>query len=293
MRPLAHRCLLGGLVVACGTPTEPEAGIEAVPEEDQALPQLEVDDPVAEWEAAEVEAAVVRVFGDDVPTPVAPRDAYIALMAEGDDLCPGDPLQILDTFIMGCTATSGTWYAGISEWQEQHNVDRFGKYEIELDMWALLGDFEIVDAEGREFHSGGHVAAWSLKLGGMHRRGAEMSGSWLWEGHDGWLDQGMSASVSYVVNSAGPARNLVIDGGLTVQGVTLHMDELTFGHGCPAHPEGDLDVRDPSGSWHRISLQACEPCGPVSYGGGEPHGEVCFDFDGLVEEVIVDLDDWP
>jgi len=293
MRALAHRCLVGGLVVACGPSAEPAPPVDEAPAEDQAIPQLEVDDPVAEWGAAEVEAAVEHVLGDDVPTPVAPRDAYLALMAEGDEVCPGDPLQILDAFLTGCTSSSGIWYAGISEWQEQHSVDHFGKFELELDMWALLGDFEIVDEEGREFHSGGHVAAWSLQLAGMHRRGAEMSGSWLWEGHDGWLDQEMSASMSYLVDSAGSARSLVIDGGLTVQGVTLHMEELTFGQGCPAHPQGELDVRDPSGSWHRISLEACEPCGPVSYGGAEPHGEACFDFEGLVDAVIADLDDWP
>lgn len=255
------------------------------------LPDVALEEPAPTWSAAEVEAHLQATLALGLPAPATPRDAYLALMAAGDEVCPGDSHQILDTYLQGCTATSGVWYAGISEWIEEHQDLVFGKGSFRLDLWALLGDFEIVDAEGQQFHSGGHVAAWTGQTETSRFWGGEIAGTWLWEGHEGWLSEEVSASLSYDGYQFGEhPRTLTAQGGVTWHGTSLHFDELVFSEACPDHPGGVLSVRDPVGSWHRLELTECEPCAEVVFAEGEVLGEACLDFGDAVEAVYEELE---
>lgn len=256
-----------------------------------ALPDLELEEPAPEWTAAEVEAQLQEVLSVGLPGPATPRDLYLELMAAGDEYCPGDPYQLVDTHLQGCTASTGVWYAGISEWLEEHEDIVYDKGSFTLDLWALIGDFEIVDAEGRQFQCGGHVAAWTGSTDLKRFWGGEVSGTWLGEGHEGWLSEGTSAYLKYEGVAFGDhERTLTAEGGVTWLGTSVNLEQLVFTESCPAHPGGVISVRDPVGSWHRLALTECQPCAEVVFAEDEVLGEACLDFGGVAEGIFEELE---
>lgn len=250
-----------------------------------ALPEIALATPAPAWGPAEAEAALAVALSTGFPTPARPMLAYLDLMKEGDGVCPGDGLQILDYNLLGCTSVNGTWYAGVSTWMEEDLQLGSGMLQAHIQSWVVTGDFEITDPGGDRFEGGGHVAVTGFQK--VHLTGFEgqMVGTWRWEGDDAWLADGISASLIIQGRRNGPQEELVLDGAITLRGLALDLGELRYNSACPTQPEGSLGIRDPAGAWHQVALTGCLPCGPSVYADRVDEGELCPDLSEVPAQI--------
>ncbi len=205
-----------------------------------------------------------------MPEPHALRDAWLATMAEGDEVCPGHPTNLGPPSVdeQGCTASTGWHYAGIATYSEGGWSDG-----DEGQTWFGLfqGDFAITAPDGSAFVGGGTFAYDGLRQDGESGFQGSVEGTFAWPGGAGWL----ASEASVALALSGDDTTLVLDGGIDV-GTTLAFDELTWGS-CPEQPTGTLSIRDPSGWWYALALEACGGCGSLSFGGVDA-GEGCVDL---------------
>jgi hypothetical protein len=253
------------LACAAGPPDDSTAAPD--PTEDIAV------DVVAEWSAAELEAALDSVLTAPVPDVRDARDAYLAALAMGDADCPGSPDQLGGADLRGCTTDSGYSYAGVATYM----TDPSGGF-------VLSGDFEILTPDGRRFVGGGALSE-GIFDGGWNTR---WTGIWSLEGDEGWLGHGVGAwwTESGGEGPQGPWVELA--DGLTYGDVSLWFDRLRHDLGtCPDGASGVLRVRDPSGGWFSLDYgDTCAPCAALSFE-GEPLGESCPAIAAWLDDVAV------
>jgi len=255
-------------LVGCASPSGGGKSSPVVDTGGPALPEVEASTATPSWTAEDVGARL----SDALSVPPLGGDAlfaYLDLMSRGDEECPGNVHHITDTWLHGCTASTGYSYAGVSEYFEDPVGEPFP-----ATVYGVAGDFWIITPEGSLFEAGGHA----VEVAGDALWVSEVAGSWLWEDGPGWLASGFSGTLVLEKVEGIHAR---VHGAAQVQGTSWSANELILGPSCGLLPmSGRLGLRDPSGGWYTLPLERCDPCGTVSFE-GEVLGEACVDFTGL------------
>ncbi len=227
------------------------------------------------WTAEEAVGAIEDVLAMGFTGPAELRDAYLERMSHGDDACPGSAYEISDSFVTGCTAASGYYFAGVSIYEI---IDWEGENS---DVWAFGGDFEIQAPDGGQMLVGGHSFALYEDLQ-QEIFGGDITGSWSLDGAEGWLGEGISAML---LLSGMPGTSLHLSGGLSVGETAMYFPELNWSDlDCP--PAGEVQVRDRTGHWFDLVLtDDCTGCGTLHYEAGGTAEDICLDFGDFADQV--------
>lgn len=278
------------LLAACGSPGDPAEGLpqsavddRSGPTEGEGSPLPEVDRPAAEavWSTDDLEAAFGLALRDGLPDPWTLQAEYLGVLSNGDRGCPGHETYIDDTHLYGCTAGSGWFFSGVSEYHQESDTEE-GVYWEGIE---VLGDLLFRSPTGGEFEVGGHALwrFWRDDAFTVNRITTEHSGSWRWEEHDGWLAHTVSGlyQLDLQRDEAGDAL-AGFEGAARVYDTDLAFDGFVLSEACGWAPRGLVSLRDPSGGWTQIDFgSSCAPCGEATFGGAVL-GEVCLDVSGLV-----------
>jgi hypothetical protein len=253
---------------------------------DEAPESADLDRPAAQpsWGPDEVEAAIKDGLVDGFPDVWSQRDGYFDMLAHGDARCPGHEDYIDDTWLYGCTADSGYWFEGISEYFTMDQTTDEAVYKS----WVIAGDFEFRDAHGRALTVGGGtmVEEWHQLDNSRSEWLTEFQGTWIDQSGDGWLTEGVSGSTQVHLTLSPEDAQIQIIGAAGFSGIHLYAERLQLRRSCDWGMSGDLSIRDPSGGWHKIDLgPSCTRCGELSFE-GESLGEVCPDLSKLVETFL-------
>jgi len=246
----------------------------------------EVDRPAAEaqWGPAEIEAAIETALGDGFPDVWTLHDIYMEMLSHGDETCPGHETYIDDTWLYGCTADSGYWFAGVSEyWLRSQTLET-----AEIESWVIAGDFEFRDPQGHSLAVGGGITAkyWRELDSPSTGYFTQIQGTWIREGGGGWLEEGVSGSIETTMTHSETDDEIWLSGAVGFSGIQLYTSQLQTARSCDWGLTGALSVRDPSGAWHEIVFgHECGRCGMASFQ-GEPIGEVCPDLSGMVDTLL-------
>ncbi|MDP2307207.1 MAG: hypothetical protein Q8P18_14370 [Pseudomonadota bacterium] len=302
MRPTP--LILALLAVGCD-PAEPEA--DAVPHEDPA-PYIfdEEAPPVADLAAADLELAIESAVALSLTLNAAPIfPAYNAAMIGAEEACPAYyDYQGSQYWYDTCTASTGASYSGYSFFQTYDNYDA-GDGAV-YNGQTVYGVAQIVTPDGYTYEAGGSAQNLVATGEGYTYFSSVIAGSFAWDGPEAagtWLETGVSPDITllgYVVPEYG--NYVMLDGGLSGLGGLL--DTVVFdavvlfdaglGSSCPTEPGGVVSVRDGVGNWYDVVFDGpsdygeasdadlCDGCGSAWFR-GEPLGEVCADFTGLLD----------
>lgn len=235
-----------------------------------------------DWTVEEMTSTLQGVLDYGLPSPKILRDHYFRLLEEGQDAdCPGGT-QLDGTNPQGCTSDLGYFYAGVSTWDESYT-------EVQ-NYWLLSGDFEIIDAAGNSFESGGHAGHNLQTQYDGFFWWSEVSGYWRLENDPDWLGQGISSLFQTNGTLAGESLKITMNGGLTYRDLPMYFEGIEYQNwDCGMAVNGDLWVRDPSGAWWTISfVYDCDQCAPVTFA-GEAMGEACISLDTVTTMLYDDM----
>ena len=251
------------------------------------LPDVDRPAAQAQWGAQEIEDAIEAALVTGFPNVWTLHDTYLQMLSHGDEVCPGHETYIDDTWLYGCTADSGYWFAGVSEyWTEIQSLET-----AQIESWVIAGDFEFRDTEGQALSVGGGITAqhWRELDSDVTGWFTEIQGTWIHQGQGGWLDQGVSGALQTTMTHSESDDEIWLGGAVGFRNIQLYTRQLRMARSCDWGLMGDLSVRDPSGAWHAIVFgHECTPCGELSFQ-GEPLGEVCPNLQGIVQTLLPHL----
>jgi len=195
---------------------------------------------------------IAGALQDGVPRPTPLIDAYLDLMANGDENCPGDLYQITDDFILGCEASTGYQYSGVSDYI---NASKEG-----ADYQLLAGDFIIATPSGEEFRLGGGAELYTMPDGSSQ---SLVGGSVTWEGgEEGWMSGGSSMWMIATTQN----DRFSLQGAVGMNNADLYFDEVYFDPSVCDGPIGSIRVRGDDDHWYTLTRQSdCDPCGTVTF----------------------------
>ncbi|MBL8614737.1 MAG: hypothetical protein JNM72_03910 [Deltaproteobacteria bacterium] len=241
------------------------------------LPDLAADDITPAYDSAGLVAALDDALQHGLPTPADMIEPYLAIMAEGDPYCPGQPNDLDGRWLLGCLALSGAYYSGIAFWEQDL---RAGHNE------GLSGDFRLKDSEGYTLEVGG-AAGWSISDGVPRGGGVFAHGSVLWERDSRWMGEVLSWSWDGEFNL--DERSIVLRGSFGFRSHYISFENALLTPTCRGG-SGVLRLRDPNGPWHELDYGgACAPCAVHRFP-GQPDDEVCYDLSPLVEPLLTRLE---
>lgn len=258
------------------------------------MPSVESDDITQGWSLSDLEDQFRHQTSSGIPSGKPFFDAYFSLLGAGDDVCPGDPTRLTPDNVDGCVSSEGYSYFGLSVY-----LSIFDELEGQenpllhpIDGSIIIGDFEMLNPEGKAFQAGGHISEffWMEERQNYFLEG-ELQGSWMWEGSDiTWVSSGISGLLKYDVLKEGPVTYTTLDGALQWGGQSMAFNQLKLSSKCEGF-QGELMLRDPSGIWHTLfSEDMCSPCAQHWFGDVESTEQVCLDwhnmkehFEGLLE----------
>lgn len=265
-------------------PSTPEA-------EDTASMVFSTTDPEPVWSVEDFQAVVAQVLGRGTPSPAIIGDAYVQIMAEGDQDCPGHATE-MQTDPAGCDADSGYRYAGIA-WFNYSTAQEINGVEYAMN-YSHGGDFEILTPQGERFAGAGGIAYISEYRDGVVTTGeVDVHGSWMASYRQDWLGEGFSGvyTVSLTTDMVS-TFDFVIDGGISVGDVDLYFEAATWdtSDGCGGGFTGALSARDDRGYWTRWEVtDPCSACGAVVFHGDQDLGEMCLNIDGWGHQMAVQM----
>jgi len=231
------------------------------------------------WTAGDVAGELSRHLPAAVPDIVQLLEAYLWMMGNGDEECPGSTTQLTAVDPeLGCTAETGFWYYGVASYVDFEEGDWRGR--------ILSGDFELRGPEGDALSCGGHV---SLEWVEESRVG-RLLGTWQWSAAEDSLAEPVSASLVIEhtgITEDGPPEVMRLDGGLTTEEGSWVFDDFMFLEGCQGRPTGELSLYDPARMhWYRLVLDKdCSGCGRVLFWDGTRLGRACPDWSGMSEHL--------
>ncbi|MFM2248513.1 MAG: hypothetical protein RL071_4588 [Pseudomonadota bacterium] len=253
------------------------AGDGAAEDADPPLPDLAVEDIVPAYDGAGLVAALDDALRDGLPSPPDMIEPYLAIMAEGDPFCPGQPDDLDGRWLLGCLALSGAYYSGIAFWEQDL---RAGHNE------GLSGDFRLKDGAGYTLEVGG-AGGWSVSNSAPRGGVFFAHGSVLWERDTRWMGEVLSWSWDGNFNL--DDRSLRLQGSVGFRSHYLSFESAQLSAIC-AGASGQIRVRDPNGPWHELDYgDGCSPCAVHRFP-GQPDGEVCYDFSPVVEPLLTRLE---
>ncbi len=248
------------------------------------LPSIDRPAAQAQWGPAEIETEIEAALIAGFPEVWSLHDTYLEMLTHGDALCPGHETYIDDTWLYGCTAESGYWYAGVSEyWTETQYLET-----AEIRSWVIAGDFEFRDTQGGSLAVGGGITAqhWQELDSDVSGWFTEIQGSWIRAGEGGWLEDGVSGAIQTTMTHSDTDDEIWLSGAVGFSDIQLYTRQLRLARSCDWGMTGALSVRDPGGAWHEIVFgNESTSCGRVSFQ-GEPMGEVCPNLDSLVQTLL-------
>jgi len=231
----------------------------------------------------EVAEALEALFARPFPTALDIHATYFELLEAGaDDDCPGG-VELDGADPLGCVSESGYFFAGHSSWIEQIPDGPHGTHER-----SLGADMEITTPEGRSFFGGGQAAVRETLTGSDHISASfEISGTWRFEGAEGWMDQGVSAIWSGQLGEDAAGASVSLDGGISVHGEALLFREISAQSGtCGGHPAGSMLAQDTGGGWFELTFGGdCDGCGALAWA-GEEVGTICVDMRPFFEALL-------
>lgn len=255
-------------------------------QEDTAAMVYSTDEPPPLWTLDEVGQQLETLLSFGAPNPVDISETYQRVMAEGDELCPGDPRDLGQ--ILGCTAENGYFYSGIA-WLEVSETTQVEDHEVLLD-WYHGGDFEILRTDGTRFAGGGDLEYDTEPLeeedadtpidGGLTT--FTVAGTWVDDSQSGWMGQGFSGVYTGELTVSGPDYALSINGGVAVGELDLNFVEMGWSTAgdCQGATTGAVQLRDARGYWYEWDLGVdCDGCGQVIFHQDQDLGELCLDLD--------------
>lgn len=246
-------------LLACTSESAPDAPVGTYDHE--AATAIARPDPSMDAPALQTTLDDFLALG--LPDPVSLKDVFFGLLVGGDSNCPTGAGASITSF-SGCTSSKGWTYTGSSVYDEDQGGFR------------LSADIYVSDPSGRTFGGGG-------QLGYLFRQdgiGGTLDGTWGYEDADGWMGKFPSFNYSvYYRQSTGAGS---INGGLSMEGVSVEFEELQLSKSCAA-PVGTIHVRDPQGWWYELVLPTdCSGCGPLQWG-EEELGTVCVKVDAFMD----------
>lgn len=248
---------------------------------------FDADPPVPQWTAEQVGEQIEAFTASATPDPCTIANAFLGLMAQADDICPGQgPTNYQNPDgVLGCTATSGVHYQGVAWYYASETADDV----LPLD-WVHGGDFVIVDAAGASMSGGGEITYEADIEDDSLEFAYELYGSWVYEAATGWLGEGVSGVITASGSIAENASVLTLNGGVGVGGRRLDFLDFTATEAteCPWEPSGRLGVRDEDGYWYDWTFELdCDPCADVVFTStGELVGELCTDLAPWAEQMF-------
>lgn len=309
MRPSPILVVL--LAAGCG-PVQPDVSTAPTSATGEPAPYIfdEDDPPVPGLQAAElevvIESAVALVLSLNAG-PIFP--AYDTAMAGAEETCPAYYTSEGSRYWYdSCTASTGATYSGYSFYQLYDDFDA-GDGAL-YDGRTVSGVAQIVTADGYTYESGGTAQSLEAVGVGYTYFSSYIAGGFSWDGPEAagtWLETGVSPDITLLGYVApGYGNYMLLDGGLSGLGGldAALLDTVVFdsvllfdaglGSSCPTEPGGVVSVRDDVGNWYDVVFDGptdsgvvsdpdlCDGCGSAWFR-GEPLGEVCVDFGGLLE----------
>lgn len=254
---------------------------------------VDIEVPAPSLGAEEVVATVEAALAVGIPEAFSPRDEYVRFFDEHAEAgaCPDSelPYHLPGTY-EACTTDDGTTFFGHGEYQEEVEDDAVTSF-------YLLGDFWILDDQGRRYDGAGEA------LYGMRPDGEDpdttvtadliFTGTWGYPGAEGWLSESVSMALFSFGSWTSGSWVGGFQGSVDLHGTSLFMEDLSFdGRYCTDAPVmGRLRLRDhPTGYWYTLSFpQQCSPCGELTWADGSSMGEVCVDFGTSVSDYFEGL----
>lgn len=263
------------VLIACSAQVDPASpnGLSGGerPFEDTGAP----DGP--ELPAEAVGAALAQVFSQPAPTSGSMALSYEALMTHRTLTCPQAERNTLDPWVVWaaegspCTTEAGwTWFGlanGMGSCEERDG-------EQIIDVGALVS-FQATDPEGNTFVAGGTFYQGCTLRDSEGSCSGALTGEFVYPGASDWLYDGADAALYFTDSWEGARHELVFDGGISLPAGDVVFHELTV---TPEEAQGRLGLRDPTGYWHEMTLEAgAGGCGALTFR-GEPEGELCVDL---------------
>jgi hypothetical protein len=222
-----------------------------------------------EWTADEAAAALDAALADPFPMPQAVFQAYTAVLGQGDEGCPGPELTF--EAILGCTAESGWWYAGIAGYDQSNGEG--GNDAMLRD--SLYADMQALSPTGQRFAVGGAVFQhlWDAP-DGVRTYVGWLEGIFIYT-NGSMMDPAIDALIRYDVREEADGRRVVtIDGAVGHLGHHLEFDEVVMGGDtCPDGAVGRVAIRDETDHWYAIDLgEHCDGSGEVTFNGNTSLG---------------------
>jgi hypothetical protein len=242
-----------------------------------------------EWTGDEAVLSVESALELGFPDPLSLLEDYQAMMAAGDESCPGDDTQLMGDLVPreGCTSESGYFYSGVAAYTETSGTGSFGP----LFAFHLDAGFRLIDDQSMEYEAGGNVL-YSMERSeelSRHQWSAQVEGSWVYGGAAPWFDAGISASLSLGGTLIDGQQIDKAWGTLGMAGSWFAMDEMTWDSSCGDQPFGVLGIRDPSGLWIWIELDSdCSGCGTGTWDGTGEVEELCVDL-RPIQSVLLEM----
>lgn len=271
------------LLLACAS-DGPGAGGAASQEREPPAPDgsdPDLLDPWAAeptWSVEEMEANVQAMIDLGFPNPRAPYLAYLELMGHGDELCPGDPTQLVgqEIGLDGCYSSGGYHYEGNTTLIETDVSDEMSAQHG----FQLVGDFVIDDDQGDRLAGGGIMMLSVSESGPRRDWGSQAAGTWIHTLRDDWLGRGISATLAASGTSGSEGQDrLALQGTLGLDHVYVQLDLTWPLTECAGHATGEVQIRDPSGLWGTLVLdESCDGCGTWTMEATGDSAEVCLDF---------------
>lgn len=274
---------------AAHAPSASDGGSDGVSADDTGSwqpPEAQLDEYGPQWTAEEVAQEAGAFFdADHRPWALTIMELYLALMAEGDEDCPGHA-EIILAPLEGCSASTGMTYVGIGHMVTQETEDEAG----ELSSWSrytAIADFQMYTPSGEEFIGAGSLRhGWSRGSDGRLSAEMQVRGSYRWTGagpEDPWFETGVGSSLYVAASSGDPMgrESLRFVGSVDTRGKAVYFDDFEVDLGdCGGHPVGGrILLRQDDGSWVAMAFEedVCSPCGEVTWNREESLGEACLD----------------
>ncbi len=271
--------MLAALIAACSS-DKPCEDCEGSGGEDTAAMVYSVEEPDPLWTAEEFGENLERIISLGAPNPGDITDAYLEIMGQGDELCPGDVYN-LSTVPEGCDTETGAHYAGIGwyysmEWEDMPDGSQ------QALSYTHGGDFEIIRANGLRFAGGGGLAFLSDDSSEDSLTSEfDVHGTWVDEQRMDFLGIGFSGVYEATLRrdkDGGYAYSAT--GGIGLGEDHYYLDEATWDtdDACAGKMSGAIRVRDDRGFWTTWDVgDDCDDCGTVTFHEDNELGEFCLD----------------
>ncbi len=232
--------------------------------------------PEPSWSAADVQAELGIHLGMGVPDPFTIYEAWQSMFVGADPGCPGGAEYGISSTASGCVSDMGWLYAG-------HSSYRVFDSEIEHST-VLSSDGYIISPDSGTMIGGGKVEMSVISEGETNAWRMEIEGTFgLDTSESPWLSQSPSMAMYFDGAAREGGRTATLLGGWSLDGRAVYIN-LAVDSSC-ADATGVVQVRDPSGAWHTLTLE-CGHCGPLHYAEGDPEEEICMDMAPI--EAILD-----